>query len=71
MSPSDLVQSFEIFASHFKQYTDAGAKRYRIRHIGPLHQDEPVHQSDQDIVPTPRVGVMIGVRVIIRVAVRV
>jgi len=28
--------------------------------IGPLHQGKPTHRTNQDVVPTPRVGVGVG-----------
>jgi len=40
--------------------TDAdksGETKYRIGHIRLLRQDKPTHRTDQDVVPTPRVGV--------------
>ena len=31
--------------------------------VGPLRQGKPTHRTDQDVVPTPRVGIGVGVRV--------
>jgi len=39
-----------------------GATKHLIGRIGPLRQGKPTHRTQQDVVPTPRVGVMVGAR---------
>jgi len=44
---------------HYKALM-SGATKYRIGRIGhSLRQGKPKHRTDQDIVPTPRVGVRV------------